>query len=151
MKVVALIICMSLALLGGCASSSKIAPYGKDSYIMVVENYWGAESAGDLQFKAVQEGTNYCAKQGKAIKMSNSTKEGYQGWTSTSSTLIFSCVDENVLTPLSVQPPDMKESAGTTCLPNWHKCQCNPDQWRCCTKNQECKCTGTNPPIAYCE
>lgn len=77
----------------GCASPSAITPYGKDSYIVTVDDAWGGHSPGKLQVRAAEEANRHCAAQGKALRVENSTNKGAFGWTSTASTLVFSCVD----------------------------------------------------------
>ena len=81
-------------LLAACASPSAITPYGKDSYIVSVDDVWGGNSPGRLQVTAAQEANSYCAKQGKVLRVRNTSGQGTTGWTSTSSTLIFSCISE---------------------------------------------------------
>ena len=107
MKTIGLLACI-LALLTGCASTSAIAPYGKDSYILSVEDMWGGQSSGKLQVKAAQEASEYCAKQGKVMRVRNTSGQGVQWWTGTSSNLIFSCIDEN--DPENTRPNLRKEA-----------------------------------------
>lgn len=83
----------ALLIVAGCASPSAIAPYGKDSYIVTVDDPWGGHSPGKLQVRAAQEANHYCASQGKVIRVRNTSGQGSFGWTSTASTLIFSCID----------------------------------------------------------
>lgn len=84
----------SLAALVGCASPSAIAPYGKDSYIVTVDDALGGHSPGRLQVRAAEEANRYCTNQGKVLRVENSTNKGAFGWTSTASTLVFSCVNK---------------------------------------------------------
>lgn len=93
MKAFALLVSL-VGLVVGCASSSPVAPYGKDSYIVSVDDVWGGNSLGKLQVKAAQEANAYCSKQGKVMRVRNTSGQGTQGWTSTSSSLVFSCIDE---------------------------------------------------------
>ena len=85
----------TFSMLAGCATSSSVAPYAKDSYILSVEDASGGRSTSNLQVKAAQEASAYCAKQGKFMIVRNTRGDGVQWWTGTSSSLIFSCVDEN--------------------------------------------------------
>ena len=84
-----------LVLLIGCASPSAIISYGKDSYILSVDDVWGGYSSGKLKVKAAQEANAYCAKQGKVMRVRRTSERGTYGWTSTSSSLIFSCIDKD--------------------------------------------------------
>jgi len=86
---------VGVVLLAGCASPSAVVPYGKDTYIINVDDAMGGYSSGSLQVKAAQHANAYCAKQGKVMRVRNTSNQGTQGWTSTSSSLIFSCIDEN--------------------------------------------------------
>jgi len=97
-----------ITFLFGCASPSAIVPYGKDSYIVSVDDVWGGYSPGKLQVKAAQEANAYCAKQGKVVRVRNTSGQGTQGWTSTSSNLIFSCIDE--YDPENTRPNLRKEA-----------------------------------------
>jgi hypothetical protein len=83
----------SLLIVVGCASPSAIAPYGKDSYIVTVDDPWGGHSPGKLQVRAAQEANHHCAKSGKVLRVRNTAERGTPGWTTTASTLIFSCID----------------------------------------------------------
>jgi len=83
-----------LALAVGCATPSAVTPYGKDSYIISVDDVWGGYSSSSLQVKAAQEANAFCAKQGKVMRVRNVTGEGTAGWTSTASSLVFSCISE---------------------------------------------------------
>jgi hypothetical protein len=92
----------------GCASPSAIAPYGKDTYILSVDDVWGGYSPAQLQVKAAQEASAFCAKQGKVLRVRNTMGQGTYGWTSTSSSLIFSCVYES--DPENTRPELRKEA-----------------------------------------
>jgi hypothetical protein len=94
----------------GCASTSAIVPYGKDSYIINAEDVWGGLSPGKLQVHAAQKADAYCAKQGKVMRVRNTSGQGVQWWTGTSSNLIFSCIDEN--DPENARP-NLKKEADT--------------------------------------
>jgi hypothetical protein len=78
----------------GCATTSDIVPYGKDTYMLSAGDIWGGYSSGTLQVKAAQRANEYCQSIGKVFVVRNTGTAGVQGWTSTSSTLVFSCVDE---------------------------------------------------------
>jgi hypothetical protein len=106
MRIIVFLAC-TVVLLTSCATTS-IAPYGKDSYIVSVEDMWGAQSSGKLQVKAAKEASEYCAKQGKVMRVRNTRGEGIQLWTGTSSNLIFSCIDEN--DPENTRPTLRKEA-----------------------------------------
>lgn len=82
------------ALAVGCATPSKVTPYGKDSYIIAVDDGWGVNSPSSLQVKAAEAANAYCAKQGKVMRVRNASERGTAGWTITSSSLVFSCISE---------------------------------------------------------
>ncbi len=91
MKTQILVLSVALA---GCATTSEIVPYGKDTYMLSSDDIWGGHSGGSLQVKAAQSANAFCAKQGKQFIVRNTGTQGLQGWTPTSSTLIFSCISE---------------------------------------------------------
>lgn len=93
MKTRAAAIVITVAL-SGCATTSEIVPYGKDSYLLAAEDAWGGHSQGALQVKAAKAAAEFCGRQNKVFVVRNTNASGVAGWTSTSSTLIFSCVDE---------------------------------------------------------
>lgn len=95
----------SVALVG-CATTSDIVPYGKDSFLLSSEDVWGGYSQGSLQVKAAQRASSFCAEQGKVFVVRNTAGQGVQGWTGTSSTLIFSCILE---TDSEYQRPNLRK------------------------------------------
>jgi len=107
MKKLALLIFV-LVVLSGCAASSAVKPYGKDSYMISVDDIMGGDSPGKLQVKAEQKAKAYCAKQGKVMHVSKEIGHGVKDWTSTSANLIFSCIDEN--DPENTRPDPRKEA-----------------------------------------
>ena len=86
---------VAIASLVGCATTSDIVPYGRDSYMLSAGDVWGGYSGGTLQVKAAQRANEFCRSQGKVFVVRNAGTAGVQGWTSTSSTLVFSCVSES--------------------------------------------------------
>lgn len=98
------------AALFGCATTSDVVPYGKDSFLLSSGDVWGGYSQGTLQVKAAQRASSFCAERGKVFVVRNTGGQGIQGWTSTSSTLIFSCVSEN---DPEYQRPNLKKEADT--------------------------------------
>lgn len=94
----------------GCASTSDIVPYGADSYMLSSDDVWGGYSQGSLQVKAAQRATDFCAKKEKVFIVRNTNSQGTQGWTSTSSTLIFSCVSKD---DPEYQRPNLRKEADT--------------------------------------
>jgi hypothetical protein len=84
-----------ITVISGCASTSEVVPYGKDSYIISTEDSAGCLSPAKLQVNAAKEANEYCAKQGKVMRVRNTSSHGTQGWTGTSSSLIFSCISES--------------------------------------------------------
>ena len=101
---------VSLTVVAGCSTPSAITSYGKDSYILSVDDIWGGNSPGRLQVKAAQDANAYCAQQGKVLRVRNTSGQGTTGWTSTSSTLIFSCITENDVENMR---PDLRKEAET--------------------------------------
>lgn len=89
------IMALSTLIFSGCASTTDIVPYGKDSYLLAAEDIWGGHSRSSLQVKAAQRASQFCASQGKKFIVRNTNTTGTQGFTSTSSSLIFSCVSED--------------------------------------------------------
>ena len=85
----------SIFLITGCAATSDVVPYGKDSYMLSSNDIWGAYSSGSLQVKAAQRASQFCAEKGKVFVVRNTGTQGVQLYTPTSSTLIFSCVSEH--------------------------------------------------------
>jgi hypothetical protein len=83
-----------VAAISGCATTSDIAPFGKDSYILSAGDVWGVHSSGALQVRAVQTANEFCQKQGKVFVVRNTSTSGVHGWSPTSSTLVFSCVHD---------------------------------------------------------
>jgi hypothetical protein len=57
-----------------------------------VDDFWGGHTPNSLQVKAGQQASAYCAQQGKVMRVRNTSNDGTPGWTSTSSSLIFSCI-----------------------------------------------------------
>lgn len=103
-------ITLSAVALVGCATTSDVVPYGKDSFLLSSGDVWGGYSQGTLQVKAAQRASAFCAERGKVFVVRNAGGQGVQGWTSTSSTLIFSCVSEN---DPEYQRPNLRKEADT--------------------------------------
>ena len=97
----------ALVILSGCASTSEIVSYGKDSYLLNVEDITGVHSPGKLQVKAAQDASAYCAKQGKVMRVRNTPATDFARREGTSSSLVFSCIAEN--DPENTRPPLRKE------------------------------------------
>lgn len=93
MKSVALVLAV-VGLAAGCATTSPIAPAGKDTYYLNAEDIWGVYSSGSLKAKALQEANAFCQSQGKVMRIRNTNDQGVQMWTGTSSSLLFSCIPE---------------------------------------------------------
>lgn len=100
-------ICSAMA---GCATTSPIVPYGRDSYLINAEDVWGGNSSGSLQVKAAQEANKFCASQGKVMRVRNTSGEGTAGWTTTSANLVFSCIAES---DTENTRPDLRPAAST--------------------------------------
>jgi hypothetical protein len=101
---------MALLALFGCATTSDIVPYGKDSFLLSSDDVWGGYSQGSLQVKAAQRASAFCAERGKVFVVRNTSGQGVQGWTSTSSTLIFTCVSDS---DPEYQRPNLRKEADT--------------------------------------
>lgn len=86
---------VAATVLGGCATTSQVVPYGKDSYIIASEDVWGANSSSSMQVNAARKAGEFCASQGKVMRVRNTTQEGTHMWTGTSSSLVFSCIAES--------------------------------------------------------
>jgi hypothetical protein len=98
-----------LLLSTGCAPPTSATSYGKDSYIVSVDDYWGVYSPGRLQVKAAEQANAYCSHAGKVLRVRNAAGQGTTGWTSTSATLVFSCIDQN--DPENTRPDVRVDSA----------------------------------------
>lgn len=96
--------------IAGCATTSPIVPYGKDSYLINAEDVWGGNSSGSLQVRAAQEANKFCASQGKVMRVRNTSGEGTAGWTTTSANLVFSCIAES---DAENTRPDLRPAANT--------------------------------------
>ena len=83
-----------VTILVGCASTTDVVPYGKDSFMLSTGDVWGAHSTGSLQVKAAQRASEFCAQRGKVFIVRNTGGQGVQLFSATSSTLIFSCISE---------------------------------------------------------
>ena len=94
----------------GCASTTDVVQYGKDSYMLSSGDVWGGYSQGSLQVKAAQRASDFCAKKDKLFIVRNTAGQGTQGWTGTSSTLIFSCVSKD---DPEYQRPNLHKEADT--------------------------------------
>lgn len=103
-----LVLVLITGLVGGCATTSDIVPYGKDTYMLSASDMWGGYAGGSLQVRAAERANEYCRSKGKVFVVRNSGTAGVQGWTGTSSTLIFSCVDER--DPENVRPTLRREA-----------------------------------------
>ena len=84
-----------LSLVTGCATTSQVVPYGKDTYMVAAEDVLGVGSSSSMQVNAARKASEFCAGQGKTMRVRNATQEGTQMWTGTSSSLVFSCITES--------------------------------------------------------
>jgi hypothetical protein len=78
-----------------CASAPEIAPYGKDTFILSVGDTMGMSQPASLRVQAAQHASSHCARMGKVMQVRNSNDSGIAWLTSTSSSLVFSCLDES--------------------------------------------------------
>jgi hypothetical protein len=81
---------LGLILCTGCATTSQIVPYGKDTYLVNAEDVWGTNSTGNLAVRALEQANIFCAKQNKIVQTINAEQRG-NVWVGTSSNLIFTC------------------------------------------------------------
>lgn len=88
-----ILICL-VASLAGCATSSTIAPYGKDTYVLNVADTMGTRQKSELRIRAAQDAHNHCSRLGKQLKVRSAEDRGISWLTSTSSQIIFSCEAE---------------------------------------------------------
>ena len=88
--------------ISGCVSTSSIVPYGKDSFIVAVEDLFSVHSGESLAVKVAQEANTYCASLGKVMVVRSVSNRG-RG-------LIFSCVSE---TDPEYKRPDIKKAPDT--------------------------------------
>ena len=80
---------LAVLLLAGCASTTEVVPYGGGLYLITANDSSGITSSGELQTQAAKEANAYCAKQGKTMRVSqSSTSYNPAGGTAT---LVFSC------------------------------------------------------------
>ena len=89
-----LLILLLGSVVAGCASSSAVTPYGKDSYIVAVDDTWGVKAPSQLQVVAAQKANAFCAQQGKVLRVRSTTHGGVAWVSGTSSSLVFSCISE---------------------------------------------------------
>jgi hypothetical protein len=82
-----------LLMLSGCATTTKIAPYGKGSYIVTIADPSATTAVTALQRRAAEEAIAHCAKSGKEMSAKDSSTAGTHMWSTTSATLVFGCVE----------------------------------------------------------
>lgn len=85
-------IIFATVMLAGCATSSTIAPYGKDTFVLSVADMMGTKQQSELRVKAAQDATDHCAKMGKQMSVQSAADRGIAWLTSTSSQIVFSCI-----------------------------------------------------------
>lgn len=78
-------------LLTGCAATTTIAPYGKDTFVLSVADTMGTSQRSELRVKAAQDANAHCAKLGKEMSVQSAEDKGVAWLTSTSSQLVFTC------------------------------------------------------------
>ena len=79
----------------GCASTSAVAPYGRDSYIVSAQDTtFGTSSSAKLQINAAQKANAFCESKGKVMHVRNISNRD-DLYTGNSSSLIFSCISES--------------------------------------------------------
>jgi hypothetical protein len=79
-----------LFLLAACASTSKVVPYGKDTFMVTADDGGGTTNIPRLQIMVADEANAHCAKLGKTMEVKNASARGNK-WIGRSATLLFSC------------------------------------------------------------
>jgi len=60
-----------IALLCGCAMTSKVVPIGPDTYMVSKQASTGFSGTGTVKAEAVEIAGNYCSKQGKTMQVTH--------------------------------------------------------------------------------
>ncbi len=84
---------VSLLLVAGCASTSRVVPYGKDTFMVTADDGGGRTNIPRLQVMVAEEANAHCAKLGKTMEVKSASARG-NAWIGRSATLTFSCVDK---------------------------------------------------------
>jgi hypothetical protein len=84
-----------LTVLTGCASTSAVTPYGRDSYVVSAADTSGFTSPEKLHANAAEKANAFCANQGKVMIARDNSGQRTPDWTITASSLIFSCIGGN--------------------------------------------------------
>ena len=84
---------LPILLLASCASTSKVVPYGKDTYMVTADDGGGSTNIARLQVMVAEAANGHCAQLGKAMEVKNMTARG-NVWIGRSATLLFTCADK---------------------------------------------------------
>jgi hypothetical protein len=79
--------------LAGCASTSAVTPYGRDSYIVSAQDSMHVPSPAKLQVRAAQKANEFCASKGMVMHVRNTSNN--VDFSGSSSSLICSCISES--------------------------------------------------------
>ena len=82
-----------LLLIAGCASTSRVVPYGKDTFMVTADDGGGTTNIPRLQVMVAEQANAHCATLGKTMEVKNASARG-NVWTGRSATLIFSCTEK---------------------------------------------------------
>lgn len=83
---------LATLLFAGCAATTTVAPYGKDTYVLSVADTMGTSQKSELRVRAAQDANTHCAKLGKQLQVESAEDRGVAWLTSTSSQMIFKCI-----------------------------------------------------------
>ena len=64
----------SLLVISGCASNSGVVPIGPDTFMVSRQAATGFSGLGTLKADAFQEANQYCIRQGKSIRVVNTSE-----------------------------------------------------------------------------
>jgi hypothetical protein len=82
-----------ILLAAGCASASRVVPYGKDTFMVTADDGGGSTNIPRLQVMVAEEANAHCAKLDKRMEVKSASARG-NVWIGRSATLFFSCVEK---------------------------------------------------------
>ena len=80
-------------LLSGCATSSGVLPFGKDTFTITATNHFTRGGAPGAQTSAIQQANAHCSKSG--LLMSPVSTQTTQGVEDASYQMVFRCLAED--------------------------------------------------------
>ena len=91
-----ILIVSAICLLSGCASTSDPLQIGENQYVVSSSSYWTGTSGTAQQEYAIKQAQEFCAKQGKILKVTSMQDEdGVFGATIASAKIAFTCEEIN--------------------------------------------------------